>query len=81
MAVHPDDDQPYPAPRVEPCVERAECWRLRRELEEAEGGGEEGAAAVLHRACANKPMIVATSCPTKPKTTSMRPHAFFGNDS
>jgi hypothetical protein len=41
---HPLDDEA--APVVKPRVERAECRRLRWELEEAEGGGEEGAAAV-----------------------------------
>jgi hypothetical protein len=43
---HPVDDESEAAPGVEPRVERAECGRLRWELEEAEGGGEEGAAAV-----------------------------------
>jgi hypothetical protein len=46
LAPHRVDDEPEAAPVVEPRVERAECRRLRRELEEAEGGGEEGAAAV-----------------------------------
>ena len=46
LAPHRVDDAPEAAPVVEPRVERAECRRLRRELEEAERGGEEGAAAV-----------------------------------
>jgi hypothetical protein len=46
LSVHPDDDVADPAPVVEPGVERAERRRLRWELEEAEGGGEEGAAVV-----------------------------------
>jgi hypothetical protein len=41
---HPLDDQPDPTPVVEPRVQRAERRRLRWELDEAEGGGEEGAA-------------------------------------
>jgi hypothetical protein len=46
---HPVDDEPDPARVVEPGVERAECRRLRWELEEAEGGGEEDSATVFDR--------------------------------
>jgi hypothetical protein len=44
LAPHPVDDQPDTAPVVEPGVERAKRGGLRREAQEAERGGEEGAA-------------------------------------
>jgi hypothetical protein len=46
LALHADDDVSDARPRIKPCVKRAECRRLRRELEEAEGGDEESAAAI-----------------------------------
>lgn len=42
---HPHDHGAEPGPRIEPGMERAQCRRLRRELNEVEGGAEEGAAA------------------------------------
>ena len=43
---HPDRDHAYSGPRVEPGVERAQCRGPRRQLDEAEVGGEESAAKV-----------------------------------
>jgi hypothetical protein len=55
LALHADDDMTAPAPVVEPGVERAEGRRLRRELEEAEGSGEKGEAAVRRDRSPAKP--------------------------
>jgi hypothetical protein len=41
LPLNPDDDSADAAPVVEPGIQRAERGHLRRELEEAEGGGEE----------------------------------------
>ena len=46
LSDHPDREHADARPRVEPGMERAECMRPRWELDEAEGGGEERAAAV-----------------------------------
>jgi hypothetical protein len=46
LPLHSDDDMADASPVVEPGVQRAQRRRPRWELDEPEGGGEEGAAAV-----------------------------------